>query len=254
MRFARIALLLLTPALLAGACTTQPTPTPQPRAAYLGVSPAYEDWMREHVHAYWEILPDNGVIPLVYPPAGGLEKVEQGKIELLISAAPPPEGWFAAPLATDAIAIIVHPGVEIDDLSLQQLYDIFIGREENWSVYNGEDLAIQPIIPLQGDELRNKFESDVLHGARFTSNALLAPSPQAALSFVGDKPGSIAIVPWTSLSVKAAPLMLEGVPLTPQNVENERYPLTLNVIALAPEEPVGVMRSFLGWLQASLLP
>ena len=254
MRFGRIGLFSFTLMLVVSACSPQPTPTSEPQAAYVVTTPAYEDWVKIQVNSYWEVQPGNGVIPLVYPFADGLEKVKRGEGELLISASPPPEGWFATPLQADAIAILVHPGVGVGELSIQQLYDIFFGREENWSAFNGEDLLIQPIIPLQGDEIRTTFQSDVLNGARFTSNSLLAPHPQAAIALLEDNPGSIAILPWTSVSDEVTPLMLEGIRLSPTNIENGKYPLTLNVIATAPEEPAEVMRQFLGWLQATLLP
>jgi DNA-binding transcriptional LysR family regulator len=254
MRFGRIALFSLTLMLVVSTCTPQPTPTSKPQAAYVVTTPAYEDWVKSQVNSYWEVQPGNGVIPLVYPYADGLEKVNQGEVELLISASPPPEGWFATPLQADAIAILVHPDVGIGELSIQQLYDIFFGREENWSAFNEEDLLIQPIIPLEGDEIRTTFQADVLNGARFTSNSILAPHPQAAIALMDDNPGSIAILPWTSVSDEVTPLMLEGVRLSPTNIEKGKYPLTLNVIATAPKEPAGVMRQFLGWLQATLLP
>jgi phosphate transport system substrate-binding protein len=216
-------------------------------------TPAYEDWVKIQVNSFWEIQPANGVIPLVYPIADGLERVEQGEGELMISANPPPEGWFVTPLQVDAIAILVHPEVGISELSRQQLYDIFFGQEENWSAFNGDDLPIQPIIPFQGDEIRTTFRSEVLNGARFTSNSLLAPHPQAAIAFVEDNPGGIAILPWTSVPDKVTPLKVEGVRPSPANFENGKYPLSLNVIAFAPKEPTGAMRQFLGWLQTSLI-
>lgn len=239
--------------LIVSACTPQPTPTPEPQAAYVVTTPAYEDWVKMQVNSYWEIQPGNGVIPLVYPLADGLEKIEQGDVELMISTDPPPEGWFATPLQVDGIAVLVHPEVSISELSIQQLYDIFFGREENWAAFNGEDLLIQPIIPFQGDEIRTTFQLEVLNGARFTSNSLLAPHPQAAIALVEDHPGGIAILPWTSVPHELNPLMLDGVRLSPANIKNGKYPLTLNVIAIAPEEPTGAMRQFLGWLQTTLL-
>jgi phosphate transport system substrate-binding protein len=253
MRFVRKFVLALSLVPLIGACTSPVTPTPTPQAAYVGTTPAYEEWAETWVKSYWEVQPGNGVIPLVYPLTVGLEEVEQGEIELLISASTPPDGWFATPLRDDAIAILVHPALSIDNLELQQLYDIFFGREDNWSAFEGEDQLILPIIPLQGDEVRTTFQSEVLRGARYTSNSLLAPHPRAALEMLEERAGGIAIVPWTSLMADQTPLKIEGVQLSSTNINNARYPLTLKIIAISPEEPVGPMRQFLGWLQTSLL-
>jgi hypothetical protein len=92
-----------------------------------------------------------------------------------------------------------------------------------------------------------------LNGARYTSNALLAPNPMAALEMVASKPGSITFLPWTAIPTDRTTLRVEGVQLTARNIETGRYPLTLQLLAFAPEEPRGTMREFLGWLQATLL-
>jgi hypothetical protein len=239
--------------LFLAACAPQPTPAPTPHTAYVGTTPAYADWLEKRVTTYWQDQPSNGVIPLIYPLEAALEAVEQDELELLVSAAQPPEGWFATPLLLDGIAILVHPDVPIRDLNMPQLSDIFLGRMENWTSLEGEDRKIQPIIPLPGDETRTSFQDEVLNGARYTSNALLAPNPMAALEMVASKPGSITFLPWTAIPTDRTTLRVEGVQLTARNIETGRYPLTLQLLAFAPEEPRGTMREFLGWLQATLL-
>jgi DNA-binding transcriptional LysR family regulator len=39
----------------------------------------------------------------------GVEMVEDGEAELLVSSGDPPQGWFATPLGPQAMAVIVHP-------------------------------------------------------------------------------------------------------------------------------------------------
>jgi hypothetical protein len=239
--------------LILAACAPQPTPVPTPHVAYVGTTPAYAGWLENRVTAYWQDHPGNGVIPLIYPLDAALEAIEQKEVELVISASPPPEGWFATPLRLDGIAILVHPDVPTRDLSMPQLSDIFLGRVENWASLEGEDQVIQPIIPLPGDEMRTFFQGEVLNGARYTSNALLAPNPMAALEMVARKPGSIALLPWTAVPADRTTLRVEGVQLSALSIEAGRYPLTLQLLAFAPDEPRGTMREFLGWLQETLL-
>jgi len=246
-----LALLIL---LVLAACAPQATPTPIPFAAYVGTTPAYNQWVEGWVQAYWEQEPGNGITPLVYPLEAALTAMSEGEIELIITAAMPPEGWFATRLQSDAIAILIDSDMNINDLDLDQLYDIFQGRIENWDALGGPDQIIQPIIPLQGDEIRTVFQRQVLQGARYTSNALLAPHPNAALELVESQSGTIAFIPWTSVPVNQDVSKIEGVRPAIATIESGRYALTLDVLAIAPEEPIGVMRQFLGWLQATLLP
>ncbi|TFH35684.1 MAG: hypothetical protein E4G99_06720, partial [Anaerolineales bacterium] len=80
------------------ACAPVATPAAIPQAAYVGTTPAYAGWLEDWVQAYWEQQPGNGVTPLVYPLQAAWKAVEQAQVELVISAAAPPAGWFATPL------------------------------------------------------------------------------------------------------------------------------------------------------------
>jgi hypothetical protein len=234
-------------------CAPPATPAPAPVAAYLGTTPAYAELLDRWVQSYWEQEPGNGVTPQIYPLEAAWQALQEYEIELLVTAAPPPVGWFATPLQRDAIAILVHPDLDIKELDLDQLYGIFSGRVENWNELAGFDHIIQPIIPLQGDEIRTTFQTQVLQGANYSSNAQLAPHPRAALEIVGREPGAIALIPWTAVPTGRSALRVAGVGPSATTIENGSYLLTLNLIATAPEEPIGAMRQFLGWLQASLL-
>lgn len=48
-------------------------------------------------------------------------------------------------IAVDAIAIITHPTLGINELSLEQLSDIYSGKIKNWKELDGPDLAIIPV-------------------------------------------------------------------------------------------------------------
>lgn len=45
-------------------------------------------------------------------------------------------------VALDGIAVIVHPGNKVDNLTIKQISDIFSGRITNWKQLGGEDMAI----------------------------------------------------------------------------------------------------------------
>ncbi len=253
MSCARKLIFIILTLLLLYACTPEATPVSTPKAAYLGTTPSHAQWVEQWVQGYWEQFPGNGVIPLIYPLEAAIAAVENGEVELLISASTPPEGWFVTPLYRDAIAVIVDPAADIETLDLEQLEDIFRGRVENWIDLGGQDQLIQAVIPLEGDEIRSAFQIQVLHGARYTSSAYLAPNPAAAFELLEAEPGSIAFVPLTSVPPEWTPLLIQNVRPTPSTINNDRYPLTLDVLAFAPEEPQGTMRQFLGWYQETLL-
>jgi phosphate transport system substrate-binding protein len=48
------------------------------------------------------------------------------------------------PVAIDAIAVVVHPSLQLPGLTITQLQQIYLGQITNWSQVGGPDLAITP--------------------------------------------------------------------------------------------------------------
>ncbi len=121
-------------------------------------------------------------------------------------------------IAGDAIAVVVNPSNPVNELTLQQISDIYSGVYTNWSEVGGDD---RPIVRLSretnsgthvyfletvvrlGDE-----ESETL----FSTNTLLLPSSEGIISEVRQNPNAIGY---------------DGLGYVPED---------LNIIAIAPEE------------------
>lgn len=97
-------------------------------------------------------------------------------------------------LALDALAIVVHESVTVDELSIQQLHDIFTGEVNNWRQVGGPDLNITRYARDANSGTYDAFESMVLEGdilpadtQRFTANDVLHDavySQRGAIGFV----------------------------------------------------------------------
>jgi len=99
-------------------------------------------------------------------------------------------------VAQDAIAIVVHPSNSLNELTLQQISDIYTLKITNWSQLGGED---RPIVPLSRESnsgtyiyflenvirLGNK-ESDLL----FSPDVLLMPSSEGISAEVRQNPNA----------------------------------------------------------------
>lgn len=167
---------------------------------------------------------------------------------LAFAPPPVPEGWFAAPYAREAVAIITHPQTGVTDLSIPQLAGLFTGRLADWSAVSGETGRVQPVIPVAGDSLRERFGELVLHDQRFAQHSILAASPAAAIEFVQSERAGIAFVPASSLTDNVTVVRVEGAsPI--RAVASGRYPLTIEILFLSQEEPDGPVRDFLIWIQ-----
>jgi ABC-type phosphate transport system substrate-binding protein len=108
------------------------------------------------------------------------------------------------------------------------------------------------MVPLGSDELRQRFEALVMNGESPTGNALLAPTPEAMLDAVVADPNAIGYLPMSQSSEDVRNVRVDGVLLGEASLADGRYPLWMEVIAMAPTEPTGALRDWLAWVQAPL--
>ena len=174
--------------------------------------------------------------------------VESGEADLLITFALPPEGWFATPLALDGFAVITHDDVAVQAVSMEELEALYSGTTANWDALGGGEESVQVFAPFPGDALRLWLE-EVRGWSNPAPTAVLVPSPQAAIEAVAETPGGIIIVPYSALADGADVLRVDGIRPGSSTFENGRYPLTVEVLAMAPTEPEGHVRAWLVDLQ-----
>jgi phosphate transport system substrate-binding protein len=227
-------ILLAIAASYLGACGPAATPAPTP--------------------VVLQVNPDSFISLVTQPPEAALASLEDGSGDVLIGSLTPPTGWFATPLSEDGIVVVVHPDLRVRDLSIDELAAIFTGRMSSWDSLADTDLPIQPVIPLPGDEVRAAFQSTVMNRQRFTNNALLGPTPAAVLQLVGENEGAVGFLPYSAVGDKVRPIRVEGILPGTATIHDGRYPLPITILAIAPHEPSGEVRTWLVWLQSELQP
>lgn len=96
------------------------------------------------------------------------------------------------PVATDGIAIAVHPTLPIQGLTLQQLADIYSGKITNWQQVGGPQLEIQPFsLSVDSEGVINLFLSQIMNGQSFSITLDYFPNMTAALRKLAQSPGGI---------------------------------------------------------------
>ena len=187
----------------------------------------------------------------VLPAEAAIEAVAAGEVDIVIAYALPPQGWFVTPLVRDALALVVHPDSAVLDISLEDLAGLYRGAIRNWDVLDGPDQPVRPILPYAGDEIRLQLER-ILGEDSAAVQSLLAPTPEAVLEAVSETPGAFGFVPLSLLDDSVRVVRVEGIRPGPSTLAAGTYPLTLNILAMAPEEPVGATRAWLGELQLQI--
>jgi hypothetical protein len=229
-----------------------PTPTAPPPPGRLLSQPYDEPVLVAWGLGYADTL--HGALPFDIESrtrAESVRLIDSNQADLLITSGDPPAGWFATPLGRRALAIIVHPDNPVRDLTSAEVGDLFSGKTPSWNAVGGDDLPVQPVLPLPDEPARDRFEQVVLGAARPWPGTLLAPTPDAAVETVRDDPGAIGVVPLEAATSDVRIIRLDGVLPGPATVANGRYPLTVDLIATSPDEPAGALRDFLVWIESA---
>ncbi|MDF1499363.1 MAG: substrate-binding domain-containing protein [Anaerolineales bacterium] len=233
------------------ACQPAFTPEPPPEPQSIGVTPLYLGWVSDSLSSYRASHQEVNFQLDTYPLTSGQHAVEAGEIDLYIGVIDPGPSLFATPLIQDGIAVAHHPELDLRNLTLGELRQIFSGSVHNWQSFGGPDLEIQPVIPLPGDDLRLTFQQRVMGDFQFSTLARLQSAPGQTIDLIENEPGAVGLIPLSLLDGDVVVFRIEGQSPSSRTIANGDYPLTYWVTAVALQEPDGPARDWLAWVQAS---
>ena len=129
-------------------------------------STSMKDVMGVLTETYRDVQPDVTVNYSGTGSGAGIEAVLAGNVDIgLSSRALKPEeeekGAVGHTVALDGVAIVVNPANGVEDLSVEQIAQIFKGEITNWSELGGEDAAIAVLGREDGSGTRSAFEGIV---------------------------------------------------------------------------------------------
>ncbi len=254
LRTARSLFLCLGTAAVLTACSAKPSPTPTTAAVpQIAVTPGLEPRLRGWLAEFSNAFGPPGFDLVVLPIQVAVPRVQGGEVALVISVAEPPAKWFVTPLGREGIVFVTTSSNPVTTLSSRALADILAGRSARWDSLGGPSEAVQPIIPLPGDDLRAWIEARLLRGSPAASNSRLADSPERSAAWIRADPAAIGYVPLAMDLNGLHALAVDGVAPTQATIDGGRYPFVVDILAYAPKEPSGAVRSFLAWIQANKL-
>ena len=125
-------------------------------------------------------------------------------------------------VAIDGIAVVVDPANSVEDLTKQQLADIYEGKVANWKDVGGSEAPIVVIGRESGSGTRSAFEELLkLEDKCKYSNEL--DSTGAVVAKVASTPGAIGYVSLDVLDDTVKALKLEGTEPTEANIKSGSY-------------------------------
>ncbi len=184
-------------------------------------------WLAEFSNAFGPPGFDLVVLPIQV----AVPRVQGGEVALVISVAEPPAKWFVTPLGREGIVFVTPSSNPVTTLSSRALADILAGRSARWDSLGGPSEAVQPIIPLPGDDLRAWIEARLLRGSPAASNSRLADSPERSAAWTRADPAAIGYVPLAVDLNGLHALAVDGVTPTQATIDGGRYPFVVDILA-----------------------
>lgn len=234
----RLAALLFAVMFSAACGTTLPTvqPVRLTLAASSSALPLAEDIARAYHGAYSHITVD--VLPRANE-AAAAQTVLAGQADLALVAGPAPaiDGLSATHVATDALAVVVHPDRPLDNLTGQQVQEILRGLLRAWDELDAGAGDIQVLAREQDSGPRQSMTGAFLGVRPLTPSAIILPDDQRVRARVAADPQAIATLPaaWLDDSVRAVSIDGRG----PDWVMRQwpGYPAELPIHLLTPATP-----------------
>ena len=166
-------------------------------------------------------------------------------------------------IARDAIAVIVHPENPVNELTLQQISDIYSGTFNNWQEVGGEDRPIVRLSRETNSGTHVYFLETVLrlgdseNKTFFSTDTLLLPSSEGIIAEVRQNPNAIGYdgLGYVPDDLKTIAIAKEDggsyvLPSIP-TVNDKSYPIARDLYMYTNGEATGVIKEYLDWILSS---
>jgi phosphate transport system substrate-binding protein len=164
------------------------------------------------------------------------------------SLLPSEKDLSAVMIARDAIALIVHPGNPIRNLSLVQVRDVFSGKIKRWKEVGGPDHPIVLVTREEGSGTREAFQKFVMGKEEISLAALVQDSNGAIRQVVSGDPNSIGYISLGLVNEKVIAMEISGVEASVSNIENGSYTLVRPFLFLFDGEPSLEAKAFVDFV------
>jgi len=130
--------------------------------------------------------------------------------------------------AYDGIAAIVNPANEVQDITMQQLSDIYTGKIMNWSELGGADAEIFIVSREESSGTRSAFEelTGVAEAGGLTSSAAVSEGNGPVQAAVAGNENAIGYVSFSFIDDTVKALKVDGVEPTAELAKAGEYKLS----------------------------
>jgi phosphate transport system substrate-binding protein len=172
-------------------------------------------------------------------------EVEQGVVKTII--------------ALDGLTVAVNKSVQISNLTMEQLANIFAGNITNWSEVGGQDVPIEIVVRDETSGTYGSFTEIVIEdtlgkGSTQAKKAIVAKENGEVATKIASTPGAIGYIGMGFASIVTdkggKELSIDGELPTIDNVIDKAYPISraLYVVTMGQPKDGSVEKAFIDYL------
>ncbi|MDR1781698.1 MAG: phosphate ABC transporter substrate-binding protein [Bacilli bacterium] len=135
-------------------------------------------------------------------------------------------------IGIDAIVVVVNKNNGVDNLTIDDLHDIYSGKKTNWKDFGGINRPIVLVSRENGSGTRDAFEENIKvktdQGISLvdSNNPVIVNSTGAVIENVAQKEGAIGYMSLGSVDDEIKAIKLNGVEPSEQSIIDKKYPIT----------------------------
>ena len=154
----------------------------------------------------------------------------------------------AITICNDGIAIVVHPGNPLKNLSTGQIRDIYNGRVKNWKDLGWIDRKIDAVTREEGSGTRGSFEELIMNKKEIDDGIMVQDSNGSVKEVIATDPYSIGYISLGLLDERVKGLSIEEVAPTVANIKAGKYMIVRPFLFLTNGKPGDNTQSFIDFV------
>ncbi|GAB4305920.1 MAG: phosphate ABC transporter substrate-binding protein [Methanobacteriaceae archaeon] len=201
---------------------------------------------------YMEINPDVRINVQGGGSSLGIRSASQGIVDIGLSSRnleqDEKENLKEYLIGSEGIVIAVNLKNPIDNISQEQLKDIFSGKITNWKELGGPDAEINVISREEGSGTRSAFEEIVMGDTKITNQAIIQTSTESVKQTVKQDTYAVGFVSLSHMSDDVKALKVDGVAPSISTISQGFYKIQRPFLFLIKGEPTGEIKAFIDWV------
>lgn len=139
-------------------------------------------------------------------------------------------------IAYDGIALVTNPKNEVENLTMDNIKDIYTGKVTNWKELGGKDSPIVVVSREDGSGTRDAFGEIVgFKAEELIKEATISDGNGAVKTTVAGNENAIGYISFEHIDETVKALKVEGVEATPDKVLDKSYKLSRPFLVVSKE-------------------